>query len=276
MLCCRPSLVDSQKKIVKIAKFQSGEMAQHVFFLLFSCLVWGSLSPTPLSMPGFILVLIELILWTVDYGSHKDSQGKLSGGAKVGGGNFNRSSYIFGSVSPVYWGAVMTYLFLVDVMIYTYNLHGMPPLVWDDGTLVPIGFSICTVAGLQKNLLQHHLHYFCVLLANACAGMFFKNSWHRSQSLAAANNELSQSSPSTSESESRKGLHSANSVESLALRRLSVVSDSRQYTQSLFIQSMHLAHTWICWFLLLYLTLWHQTVLSFCFLRVPVLCAHKT
>ena len=30
MLCCRPSLVDSQKKIVKIAKFQSGEMAQQL------------------------------------------------------------------------------------------------------------------------------------------------------------------------------------------------------------------------------------------------------
>ena len=48
-------------------------------------------------------------------------------------GTFDRARHIFGSVSPVYWGSVMCYLFLLDIMIYAYNLHGMPPLLWEDG-----------------------------------------------------------------------------------------------------------------------------------------------
>ena len=75
---------DSENRQISVRR--NGTARVFFTFLMFGM---GSLSPTPLSMPGFILVLIELILWTVDYGSHKDSQGKLSGGAKVGGGNFN-------------------------------------------------------------------------------------------------------------------------------------------------------------------------------------------
>ena len=60
---------------------------------------------------------------------------------------------------------------------------------------MPIGFSVCTVAGVEKNFLQHHVHFLCVLLANACAGMFFTNAWYRANGPSAVGEETEETAP---------------------------------------------------------------------------------
>jgi hypothetical protein len=269
--------------------------------IVFALLMFGigSLSPTPLSMPSFILAVVELMLWTVDYGSHQRNRSVSaplrhlpSGASQDRANNFDRSRHIFGSVSPIYWGGVMLYLFLLDVMIYSYNLHGIPPLLWEDGTMMPIGFSIFTVAGAQKNFLQHHFHFLCVLLANACAGMFFTNAWYRAygRSTNAKETQMSATSTSRNDASTTKAAPATNAASSpntnfdkdnaksrislrttgavvgaLMRRRNSVASDPGHATHSLCVHVAHLARMWICWFMLLFLTLEHQTVLSFVF-----------
>ena len=231
----------------------------------------GSLSPTPLSFPAFLLFLVELLLFTMQYGASSDIDGSATtGGMKLNKksdadveqernhASLNRAKHIFGSTSPYYWLCVALYLFCLNVAIYVYNLHGVPPVRWSDGTQMPIGLSVCTLEGMRKNFIQHHLHFLCLLASNVLASLFLVNALFVQRLL------------------SRRAVKSASASKILLRmtsapvpvsrhKRYSLESDPGNTGRSAFIYVVNLTHIWLCWIILLTITLEHKTVLSFVF-----------
>ena len=124
----------------------------------------GCTNVSPLSLPIFILFVIELMMWTLKFGAK------------------GRSRYIFGSTNPAYWFLVSLYLTLYSLCIWGYNIKGVPPLTWTGlmyGERIPLGLEQMNMNNFVHNFLQVHFHFFCVVMSSICAFMLYVNARFR-------------------------------------------------------------------------------------------------